>query len=385
MGEDKNFTRIVDELTTMLDYNINPQSAKLYSTMTREDLIKSLEKIANLDNEELYKVIENTFTDNYFSKKGIIDNSINKLNWFYDILNDRKNYLSSALELIKKTPQQNDENLLKYLEKIKEKLLTTPLTEFETYQSIYPKTKTSFFKKIFNRKKTKTNPNIIQNMLNQREQLLKNDEYKEANELLARIKDRYNYAVQNELRGGSGKTCEIENPIKKVEELLSKGHLLSDTVLYRVSSPFDFGYSCMGLSSKDFLNIFYKKGDYFTIPIFPNTTVDNTVLKKFFRPDGSANIIFKINAPKGTPCVTLEKLQNAKYQSSDEKEILLQHGLTYRFKQRIPYLKYDVVELDLVNNVPKHAIVHNFADETETMYENYSIYKYIRQPNYIKY
>ena len=97
-GGKKDFGAVVEELTTLLDPNINPQSARIYSTMTREDLIKSLEKVTNLDV--------------YVSGSQ-----------YNTILRERKDYIADILEEVKATPQE-DKSMLEYLKSMKQALVT---------------------------------------------------------------------------------------------------------------------------------------------------------------------------------------------------------------------------------------------------------------------
>lgn len=81
-----NFGTDVDELVSLTTCGINPTSASVYGKMTQEELVKSFKKVASISNENIRQVVQDA-----------------KL---AEILIGRKNYLSSVLKEMEKTPYQ---------------------------------------------------------------------------------------------------------------------------------------------------------------------------------------------------------------------------------------------------------------------------------------
>ena len=142
--------------------------------------------------------------------------------------------------------------------------------------------------------------------------------------------------------------------------IIKSSPMLENAVLYRGCGPYDFGVEFASMQSEEFLDIFFKKGDYFTIPIYPNTSLDKNIALKFARQDG--RILFKINAPKGTSGVYMENLPNME-EIGNEEEIILDKNLIYKFKKRTKFFGYNLVEIDVVPNPKRGATIHNFAKE----------------------
>lgn len=100
-GSNKPFTSIPTEITTLLDSGINSQSAKIFSKMTREDMIKSLNKAVSLKDSEITKLLEDMGMTQY-----------------KDTLLKRKKFLKNMLDEIKATPQ-GSKSMLDYMNGIK--------------------------------------------------------------------------------------------------------------------------------------------------------------------------------------------------------------------------------------------------------------------------
>ncbi len=99
-GANKPYTAIPTEITTLLNPKINPQSAAIFGNMTRDEMIKSLNKAVSLKDSEITKLLDNM-----------------GLNQYKETLLKRKKFLKSMLEEMKNTPQGNL-SMLEYMQKI---------------------------------------------------------------------------------------------------------------------------------------------------------------------------------------------------------------------------------------------------------------------------
>lgn len=104
-GANKPYNSVPIEITTLLDPNINSKSATVFSKMTRDDMIKSLNKAVSLKDSEITKLLENM-----------------GLTQYKEPLLARKKFLKSILEEMKATPQGSD-SMLTYMTKVKDKTL----------------------------------------------------------------------------------------------------------------------------------------------------------------------------------------------------------------------------------------------------------------------
>ncbi len=99
-GGSKPFGAIPTELLTLLDSNINSYSANIFGKMSRADMIKSLEKAANLKVGDITTVLNNAGVSHYT-----------------DIVLARRKFIKSFLEQLKATPQ-GSESTLAYMRKV---------------------------------------------------------------------------------------------------------------------------------------------------------------------------------------------------------------------------------------------------------------------------
>lgn len=346
-GKTKEFDIVVDELTSMLDFGINPESAKLFSNMGRKDLIKSLENVVNIDENKLQKLADECSIEPYI----------------FETLIKRKEYLSYVLEIIKKTPSDTKIDL-EFLKKVKQQILLTPLEEFETYRlknKVRPK-KQSIFEILKSKFTNKENgyTSLTEKMLQQREEIQEYFDYGygETNiQCLKNIKNTYGQMNFNIRHGEPTKT-------KHLDYILENSKIPENATLYRGATPYDFGIECSTISSNKFLDYFFKKGEYFKIPIYPNTSLNkNIVLDRFGRPRFDGKIIYKIKAPKGTQGIYMENIPGIDKLIGNEEEVLLNKDLVYKFKNRTKYFGRDIVEIDLVQQPPKNVKIHDFAQE----------------------
>lgn len=100
-GANKPYTSIPTEITTLLDPHINAKSAEIFSQMTREDMIKSLNKAVSLKDSAITQLLDDM-----------------GLTQYKEALLKRKKFLKSMLEEIKATPQ-GKKSMLDYMTDIK--------------------------------------------------------------------------------------------------------------------------------------------------------------------------------------------------------------------------------------------------------------------------
>ena len=99
-GGKKDFGPVVDEITTLINPHINPEAANIYSTMTREDLIASLQRVADISPVEL----------SHTAPK------------FSETLIERQNFLKDVLKEVESTPQE-DKSMFEYLSAVKKNVV----------------------------------------------------------------------------------------------------------------------------------------------------------------------------------------------------------------------------------------------------------------------
>jgi len=125
-GSQHHFGVVVDELSDFLNPEKHPQNSKIYSALTRENLISSLEKICSVTSKDIsYK---HSLTLNESS------NILNRTK-YYDTLVARKKFLKTALE-IAKTTEQDTLSIFEYLEKIKNKATINIIEEAKHYNTL---------------------------------------------------------------------------------------------------------------------------------------------------------------------------------------------------------------------------------------------------------
>jgi len=350
MGGEKEFLAAADEITSLLDPKINHVSVHLYSKMTREELIKSLQRVVNLDNQTLKKMAHECGIDNYQ----------------YKTLLRRKEFLEYALETIQNTPK-GDNTMFEYLQAVKKHILETPLTEFETFRKRHPEVSVSsrLRRNVQDVRETLESKrgysDVTADMLAQRKDIVLPDTKRTAESVLLQIKDMYG-SMNTQLRQGETQKYSIE----LLDNIISQSTIPRNITLYRGASPYDFSsqFTSYNLGSSYFLDNMYEDGKYFRIPIFPNTTLDKKVGERFAAHGDEDKILFKINAPKGTPGVYTECLEGSVIKEN-EQEVILARDLVYKFKRRIPFFNHNIVEIDVVKNPPKGAVIHDFGKEAQ--------------------
>lgn len=102
-GGKKAYTSIVDEVTTLIDPKYNQTSSDLFSSMTRYDLIDSLQRVADLSDDDIIKILQEQGMTKY-----------------QDVLLKRKQFLVDLLAEVKNMPK-DDLDMLTYLTKAKTK------------------------------------------------------------------------------------------------------------------------------------------------------------------------------------------------------------------------------------------------------------------------
>lgn len=101
MGKNKPYTSVPTEITTLLDPHHNAISAEIFSKMTREDMISSLNKAVSLKDSEITKLLDDM-----------------GLTQYKEVLLKRKKFLKNLLDEVKATPQ-GSKSMLDYMNGIK--------------------------------------------------------------------------------------------------------------------------------------------------------------------------------------------------------------------------------------------------------------------------
>ena len=152
-----------------------------------------------------------------------------------------------------------------------------------------------------------------------------------------------------------------------LDVVLSRNKIPEAVTVYRCANPMDFG---LPMETNDFIENFYKEGDYFRIPIYPRTSLRRgfakqyakACIKKDIRP-----IIFKINLPKGTRGIYLDDLkgEDKGIANWNEQEIVLERNRTFRFKDHTSHRYFEEIEIDKVPRwkIPFWKKIHNFGEE----------------------
>ena len=115
-GGKKDFGPVVDEITTLINPHINPEAANIYSTMTREDLIASLQRVADINRVEL----------SHTAPK------------FSETLIERQNFLKDVLKEVESTPQE-DKSMFEYLSAVKKNVVNKREAAGHLTESSQPK------------------------------------------------------------------------------------------------------------------------------------------------------------------------------------------------------------------------------------------------------
>ncbi len=135
--------------------------------------------------------------------------------------------------------------------------------------------------------------------------------------------DNYFYILRsvknqsNKLNGYSTEDfCNLAQIMKNIR-------LPQRTTVYRAMQGSDFGIG--KISAEDFFNKYYKEGKIVTMPIYMESTFDKNVAYRFARKKGEDRFIIKLDVPKDTPAVYMEKLapgDGETYDYEDELNII---------------------------------------------------------------
>ncbi|MDO5436575.1 MAG: ADP-ribosyltransferase [bacterium] len=117
-GGKKSYTSMVDEITTLIDPKYNAKSASMFSTMTRDDLIASLKRVADIDDDALTALLE---------KEGMTQ--------YKDVLLKRKEFLTDLLGHVEES-SDTGMDMLSYLTKMKSKTFETSISNAQTIKDL---------------------------------------------------------------------------------------------------------------------------------------------------------------------------------------------------------------------------------------------------------
>ena len=117
-GGKKAYTSIVDEVTTLIDPKYNSVSSNLFSSMTKGDLIDSLQRVADLSDDDIIQILQEQGMTKY-----------------QDVLLKRKQFLVDLLAEVKKMPDDGTD-MLTLLTKAKTKTYETSISRATSLQDI---------------------------------------------------------------------------------------------------------------------------------------------------------------------------------------------------------------------------------------------------------
>ncbi len=117
-GGKKPFSSVVDEITTLINPSKNFVSANIFAGMTRDDLIASLQKVVDLDDEVIKKILKDEGLDRYT-----------------EVLLKRKEFLTDLLAQVKNTPN-NGEDIFSYITKVKNQTFDVSISKIKTQQEL---------------------------------------------------------------------------------------------------------------------------------------------------------------------------------------------------------------------------------------------------------
>ena len=334
-GARKAFGNEVHELSTLLDPNINPESARVFQNMTREDLIGSLERVQS--------VTDNDIQNLYSSVRVYINPEI------FTKISNRKQYLNFVLQEAKIIPMKPNQTIQDYVKTL------------ETNVSKKYKSKIS----AMNDNSVKRT-RVMRDMKEQRDAVCSDED----------LKAIWEYKGNSCIANSCIQRGDFENPlVTTLDEALSKTTLTEPMLLYR-GDHLSCDFNRLNLRYKESLpeieKLFEDKGKLFmtrtengeTIKTeitldeiaekifkkgriieeqqFVSTTVDPVVSKQFGQ--NKLDIIYRYHAPKGINATCPENLNPKVVGNShasamllgngglegSEAEILLKRGFKYR-------------------------------------------------------
>ena len=135
--------------------------------------------------------------------------------------------------------------------------------------------------------------------------------------------DNYFY-VLNSVKGQSKKLHGYSTEdFCNLSEIMKNIRLPQKTTVYRAMQGSDFGIG--EITPEKFFEKYYKEGKIVTMPIYMESTFDKNVAYRFARKKGEDRFIIKLNVPKDTPAVYMEKLapgDGETYDYEDELNII---------------------------------------------------------------
>ncbi len=115
----KPFTSIPMELITMLDPHINQQASNIFGSMTRADMIKSLEKAVNLKQSDIKSILTSANCDIYI-----------------DRLIQRKKFIQIVVDEMKKNSQASGESMSAYMRRMTNSALDKSIASAKTHAEL---------------------------------------------------------------------------------------------------------------------------------------------------------------------------------------------------------------------------------------------------------
>ena len=387
-GARKKFGNEVIELSSLIDTQINPESAKIFQGMTREDLIASLKRVQSVTKNDIDKI--------YDSVKMYMNPEL------FTTLQNRQKYLGFILREAESTPikpEQTIQDYVKFLEnKVSSKYkkhITKMNNDSEQRSRIMGQLKkerdevmsdedlTALWK--YKSSSYTANTCIQQGMLNDPlvtslDKALEKTELPESITLFRGdhlvIDSHTNLRYKNDLPDDFNihKNYYYEYVYNEQGELIDQIlHNVNDNNLIidpNLKTNPDELYVTKTISGKkvdvplkmeDIIKLIFKKGKIVEEQQFVSTTINPNVARNFGK--SQSDIIYKFNTPKGTKGTCPENIKSDIVSDSyvggylrgidgiegSESEILLKRGFKYKMKNLTFENGHWVIECDILN------------------------------------
>ncbi|MBR1460784.1 hypothetical protein IJ596_04040 [bacterium] len=135
--------------------------------------------------------------------------------------------------------------------------------------------------------------------------------------------DNYFYLL-NSIKGQSSKLNGYSTEdFCNLSEIMKSIRLPQRTTVYRAMQASDFGIG--NITPEKFFEKYYKEGKIVTMPIYMESTFDKNVAYRFAGKKDENRFIIKLNVPKDTPAVYMERLTPGDgdvYGNEDELNII---------------------------------------------------------------
>jgi hypothetical protein len=353
-GQRKAFENVVGELSTLLDSNINYESAQIFKNMTREDLISSLKRVQSVSNEEI---------QNIYNSVNIYMNPE-----LFFTLQNRKTYLGYILKEAENIPMKPEQTIQEYVKTLETKVSTKYKKQIAAMNS-----------------GLEQRSRILKEMETQRDTVLSDEDLKaiwdyKGNSWTANTAiqqgnlnhstvtsldaalDKVSLPEDMVLYRGDHFTIDQHINLRYREDCNIEDAFHLNKYKYRYNEDGSLGYSGTELADgkiyrtimvdgkkvdvecpmEEFIQKIFKKGKIVEEQQFVSTSINPCVAKAFGK--NPSDIIYKFKAPKGTKGTSPEHIKTEITKESSagahlkgtggvegsESEVLLKRGFKYR-------------------------------------------------------